>query len=141
MITNTIFTIGLNVSFMVFGAFGLAFNILSSYANVRTAMRATGNHRRNSFSCYYRSCSQLEYKWRGSVILSMIPLRQQRSLMALAVDTVVVVYLKYTHPRSYLQTPLLHHQNYPPSTSTVHSVTLRNDFLLPLNFVLPSDDF
>ncbi|KAJ3859246.1 Choline/ethanolaminephosphotransferase [Lentinula novae-zelandiae] len=42
LITNTLPNIGLNVSFMVFGAFGLAFNILSSYANVRTAMRASG---------------------------------------------------------------------------------------------------
>ncbi|KAJ3853734.1 Choline/ethanolaminephosphotransferase [Lentinula lateritia] len=42
LITNTFPNIGLNVSFMVFGAFGLAFNILSSYANVRTAMLSSG---------------------------------------------------------------------------------------------------
>ncbi|KAJ3927586.1 MAG: Choline/ethanolaminephosphotransferase [Lentinula lateritia] len=42
LITSTFPNIGLNVFFMVFGAFGLAFNILSSYANVRTAMRASG---------------------------------------------------------------------------------------------------
>ncbi|KAG5728742.1 hypothetical protein E4T56_gene18606 [Termitomyces sp. T112] len=32
----------LNETFMVFGAFGLAFNIISSYANVRRAMKASG---------------------------------------------------------------------------------------------------
>ncbi|KAG6818373.1 hypothetical protein H0H93_005495 [Arthromyces matolae] len=32
----------LNESFMVFGAFGLAFNIISSYANVRRAMKSAG---------------------------------------------------------------------------------------------------
>ncbi|KAF5384938.1 hypothetical protein D9615_000984 [Tricholomella constricta] len=32
----------LNESFMVFGAFGLAFNIICSYANVRRAMKAAG---------------------------------------------------------------------------------------------------
>ncbi|KAG6887707.1 hypothetical protein C0995_013338 [Termitomyces sp. Mi166 len=35
----------LNESFMVFGAFGLAFNIISSYANVRRAMKASGKPR------------------------------------------------------------------------------------------------
>ncbi|KAG6855527.1 hypothetical protein H0H87_001567 [Tephrocybe sp. NHM501043] len=32
----------LNESFMVFGAFGMAFNIISSYGNVRRAMKAAG---------------------------------------------------------------------------------------------------
>ncbi|KAK0224724.1 choline ethanolaminephosphotransferase [Armillaria nabsnona] len=34
--------VGLNETFMVFAAFGLAFNIVSSYLNVRRAMKATG---------------------------------------------------------------------------------------------------
>lgn len=34
--------IGLNESFMVFGGFGLAFNILNSYMNVRKATRRSG---------------------------------------------------------------------------------------------------
>ncbi|KAJ4000283.1 choline ethanolaminephosphotransferase [Lentinula boryana] len=42
LIANTIPNIGLNVAFMVFGAFGLAFNIIASYSNVRTAMRKSG---------------------------------------------------------------------------------------------------
>ncbi|KAJ3912918.1 choline ethanolaminephosphotransferase [Lentinula edodes] len=41
LITNTIPNLGLNVSFMIFGPFGLVFNILS-YANIHTAMRASG---------------------------------------------------------------------------------------------------
>ncbi|KAJ3718963.1 choline ethanolaminephosphotransferase [Lentinula raphanica] len=39
LISNTIPNVGLNVCFMIFGAFGLAFNIIGSYSNVRTAMR------------------------------------------------------------------------------------------------------
>ncbi|KAG5639650.1 hypothetical protein H0H81_008811 [Sphagnurus paluster] len=35
----------LNESFMVFGAFGLAFNIINSYANVRRAMKSAGKPR------------------------------------------------------------------------------------------------
>ncbi|KIK62271.1 hypothetical protein GYMLUDRAFT_42209 [Collybiopsis luxurians FD-317 M1] len=42
LISSIIPNIGLNVSFMIFGAFGLGFNILNSYANVRKAMRAAG---------------------------------------------------------------------------------------------------
>jgi len=41
-ITNMVPNIGLNVTFMIIGAFGLGYNILSSYANVRKAMRASG---------------------------------------------------------------------------------------------------
>ncbi|KIK58639.1 hypothetical protein GYMLUDRAFT_60659 [Collybiopsis luxurians FD-317 M1] len=41
-ISSTIPNIGLNVSFMVFGASVMAFNILSNYANVRVAMREAG---------------------------------------------------------------------------------------------------
>jgi len=36
---------GLNESFMVFGGFGLAYNIFSSYMNVRKAMKACGKSR------------------------------------------------------------------------------------------------
>lgn len=39
---NRLPDIGLNESFMVFGAFGLAFNIYSSYMNVRVAMKTAG---------------------------------------------------------------------------------------------------
>ncbi|KAJ3820336.1 choline ethanolaminephosphotransferase [Lentinula raphanica] len=39
VISNTIPNVGLNVCFMIFGAFGLAFNIIGSYSNVRTTMR------------------------------------------------------------------------------------------------------
>ncbi|KAJ4478390.1 Choline/ethanolaminephosphotransferase [Lentinula aciculospora] len=42
IISNTIPNIGLNVFFMLFGAGGLAFNIFSSYMNVRRAMRGSG---------------------------------------------------------------------------------------------------
>jgi len=41
-ISDTVPNIGLNETFMVFGAFVLAFNIINSYANVRVAMRASG---------------------------------------------------------------------------------------------------
>lgn len=39
---NRLPDMGLNESFMVFGAFGLAFNIYSSYMNVRVAMKTAG---------------------------------------------------------------------------------------------------
>ncbi|KAF8899396.1 Choline/ethanolaminephosphotransferase [Infundibulicybe gibba] len=41
-LVNKLPNIGLNEAFMVFGAFGLAFNIYSSYMNVRHATKGTG---------------------------------------------------------------------------------------------------
>ncbi|KAF8621745.1 hypothetical protein AX15_007539 [Amanita polypyramis BW_CC] len=39
----------LNVCFMIFGAVGLAFNILTSYHNVRKSMRVSASHVKSSF--------------------------------------------------------------------------------------------